>query len=184
MKYSLLTYIKTCLAAACVLPVLLAASCSKESSAEGLTVPFSHKTHVENYKITDCGTCHKFDAYGTFKGLPTVGECTACHKGDGKLYSDDRTSNPRKKTMFDSYAANERLWKSKVEDEKLFYYSHKIAMTTNVADDKTRVRCDLCHADKAKSDAKAKTKGGDLMNQCIYCHTSYKLNNQCDVCHR
>ncbi|NLV67923.1 MAG: cytochrome c3 family protein, partial [Spirochaetes bacterium] len=96
MRYSLSTYIKACLAAACVLPVLLAASCAKDSKAEGLSVPFSHKTHVENYAISNCGTCHKYDEYGTFMGLPTVGECTECHKGDGKLFTDDRKSNPRK----------------------------------------------------------------------------------------
>ena len=184
MRCSLLTYVKILIAAACVLPVFLTASCSKDSSAEGLSVPFSHKTHVENYGIEDCGTCHKYDAYGTFKGLPTVGECIACHKGDGKLYSDDRKSNPRKKTMFDSYTAKDRLWESEVEDSKIYYYSHKIVMTSNIADGKTKVRCDLCHGDKASSSGKAKMKGEKLMEQCIYCHTSYKLNNDCTICHR
>ncbi len=184
MKYLLLSYRRICLSAACILPVLLAASCSQESRAEGLAVPFSHKTHVENYDIKDCGTCHKFDAYGTFRGLPSVAECTACHRGDGDTFTGDRKSNPRKKTMFDSYTAKDRLWESKVKDEKLFYYSHKIAMTSDITDARTIVRCDLCHGDKAATGGNAKIKGGALMEQCIYCHTSYKMNNQCDICHR
>jgi hypothetical protein len=184
MRYSLSTCIKACLAAVCVLPVFLTASCAKDAKSEGLAVPFSHKTHVENYNISDCGTCHKYNAYGIFMGRPTVGECTECHRGDGKLFTEDRKANPRKKTMFDSFTAADRLWKSKVADEQLYYYSHKIKMTTDLKEGSTRVKCDMCHADKAKTSGVSKTRGGKLMDQCIYCHDSFKLNSQCDVCHR
>ena len=29
-----------------------------------------------------------------------------------------------------------------------------------------------------------KISGEKLMKQCIECHTTFKMNNQCDVCHR
>ena len=182
MKFS---FAKLFVILACILVVIAALSSGKVTRADkSVVIPFSHKSHVDNYGIKDCAECHKYDAYGVFKGLPSVGECTACHRGNGDLFSNDRKTNPRKKTMFDSYADKDRPWKSGVEDVKLFYYSHKISMATKMTDDTTRIRCDLCHGDKSGSTGKANVKGEKLMEQCIYCHTAFKLNNQCDVCHR
>lgn len=184
MKRSLSFFIKYGVISAWILLGISMTSCSKDSKAEGVTIPFSHKTHVENYAIKDCGTCHKYDVNGVFQGRPTVGECTACHNRGNDYYTDDRKSTPRKKTMFDSFTNKDRLWASHVENSDLFYYSHKAKMATTIADTTTRVRCDLCHGDKASSAGKANIKGEKLMEQCIYCHSALKMNNQCDVCHR
>lgn len=180
MKSSVIKYF---VILACVSMGLYTTSCKQANADEGKKIPFSHETHVQKYDIKDCGTCHKYDVTGVFKGLPSVGECTQCHRGNGDLFTDDRTKNPRKKTMFDGYTDKDRPWDSGKEAE-FFYYSHKVKVNTNVADEKTKLRCDLCHADKAISAGKPHVKGEKLMEQCIYCHTSYKLNNQCDVCHR
>lgn len=163
---------------------IIITSVSEGTSAKAVSVPFSHKTHVENYGIKDCGKCHKYSTTGVFRGIPTVGECVVCHKRGTELFSDDRKNNPRMKSMFDFYADKDKLWNSKIKDSEIFYYSHKRIMATDSGDNTTRVKCVLCHGDKVNSAITANTKGEKLMNQCIYCHTSFKLNNQCDVCHR
>ncbi|HPS59275.1 MAG TPA: cytochrome c3 family protein [Spirochaetota bacterium] len=184
MKCSLLSSVKSCVIIACVLIGLSAASCKKTTQADEIKViPFSHNTHVQNYNIKDCGTCHKYDANGTFQGLPSVGECTACHRGNGDLFSDDRKANPRKKTMFDSWTDKDKPWVSRVENSRLFYFSHKVKMTTNLTESTTKLKCDMCHSDKAVSTGRARLKGEKLMEECIYCHTAYKLDNTCTICH-
>ena len=166
MKFSL---VKLFVIFACILLAVTALSSYMETRADdSKAIPFSHKTHVEGYNIKDCGTCHKYNSYGVFQGLPSVGECVACHRGNGDLFTDARKANPRKKTMFDSYADKDRPWPSKVKDSQIFYYSHKAAVNTKITDDTTKVRCDLCHSDKAVSGSNAMTKGEMLMKQCIY----------------
>jgi hypothetical protein len=144
-------------------------------------IPFSHATHIEKYNINDCGTCHKYDGQGTFRGLPSIGDCTACHNRNNALTSTDHMA-PRKKTVFDYYADKDRPWVSKSEDKQLVYYSHKVALGTDTADGKKQLRCEPCHGGKVSSNSTA--RGEKLMKQCIECHTTFKMNNQCDVCHR
>jgi len=146
-------------------------------------ISFSHQTHVEKYNIKDCGTCHKYDANKTFRGLPSIGECTVCHDRNGELTSDDHMK-PRKKTMFDSYTDKDKPWDSRAKNQQLVYYSHKVALTTKLPDGKTKLRCEPCHGDKVSSTGTSRTEGEKLMKQCIECHTSFKLNDRCDVCHR
>lgn len=183
MKRSLL-FLKPFVILICFLLALITTSCNiaKQAGAEE-KIAFSHKTHVEKYNIKDCGACHKYDSNQTFRGLPTIGECTVCHDRNGELTSNDHLT-PRKKTMFDSYTDKDKPWISKAKDKQLVYYSHKVVMTTQLSDGKTGFKCEPCHGDKVISTGSAKTKGGKLMDQCLECHTSFKMNNQCDVCHR
>jgi len=170
---------------ACVILGFSVTSCKKPTQAsEVKEIPFSHKTHVQNYDIKDCGTCHKYDVTGVFRGLPSIGDCIECHRGNGDLFSNDRRTNPRKKTMFDSWTDKDKPWTSRADKSEFFYYSHKVKVTTNLADSTTKLRCDLCHGDKANSSETVSLKGEKLMKQCIYCHTTYKMNNNCTVCHR
>lgn len=163
---------------------IITTSCknSKQAFADE-KISFSHRTHIDKYNIKDCGTCHKYDANKTFRGLPSIGECTVCHKRDGELTSTDHLT-PRKKTMFDSYTDKDRPWISHAEKPDLIYYSHKVFRTAQTSDGKTIFKCDPCHGDKASANGTAKLKSEKLMENCIECHTEYKLNNQCDVCHR
>lgn len=164
-----------------VLLGLFTSSYNKSNQAEAVEkIPFSHETHMGKYNISDCGTCHKYDAQGTFRALPSIGECTACHDRNGELTTTDRMA-PRKKTMFDSYTDKDRPWISKLQDSGLVYYSHKAVLTTK-EDGSTKFRCEPCHGDRVNSSSTA--KGEKLMKQCIDCHTSFKMNNQCDICHR
>jgi hypothetical protein len=141
MKRPFLFFIKSCAIPALIFLGISTTSCSKTSAAEEAitTIPFSHKTHVENYDIKDCGTCHKYNSNGVFQGLPTVGECTACHIRNGELVSGDHKI-PRKKTMFDSFTDKDKLWASKAKNTDLLYYSHKVKMTTIVSDSKTSLK--------------------------------------------
>lgn len=183
MKRSLL-FFKPFLILVLIFFGIITTSCNNTKQANAVEkISFSHKTHVEKYNIKDCGACHKYDANKTFRGLPAIGECTVCHDRNGKLTSEDHMA-PRKKTMFDSYTDKDRPWVSRAKDQQLLYYSHKVAWTAQLADGKTKLKCEQCHGDKALSTGTAKLKGEKLMEQCIECHTSFKMNNQCDVCHR
>lgn len=144
-------------------------------------IPFSHATHIDKYNIKDCGTCHKYDGQGTFRALPSVGECTVCHDRNNALTNTDHMS-PRKKTVFDFYSDKDRPWASKAEDKQLVYYSHKVVLSTEMPDGKKHFRCEPCHGSKVS--LKPVARGEKLMKECIECHTTFKMNNQCDVCHR
>lgn len=163
--------------------VTTAISCNKSSHAgQGVNIPFSHKTHVEDYKIDNCETCHKYTEHGIFKGNPSIGECTACHERDGELTGTDRTI-PRKKSMFDNYTDSDRPWTSKSKDQGNVYYSHKVALSTTLEDGTKKLRCEPCHGDKVISTGAPTLSGGKLMDQCMDCHTTFKMNNDCGVCH-
>lgn len=145
-------------------------------------IPFMHKTHVAKYGIDDCTVCHGYDDNGRFKGIPTIGECTACHDRNGDLTSNDH-SMPRKKTMFDSYKDTDKPWTSWAKQPDLVYFSHKAVMTAKYEDGKLKARCDSCHGDKANSTDTTMIKGKMLMGQCMDCHTALKISNKCAICH-
>lgn len=146
------------------------------------SIPFMHKTHVEKYGIKDCGTCHKYDEIERFQGLPTIGECTACHDRNGELTGKDHMT-PRKKTVFDSFADKDKPWAFRAKKPGLLYYSHKIVMSSKSEDVRLKSRCETCHGDKAGSTVIARVTGNLLMEQCMDCHDDFKIVNKCPVCH-
>jgi len=145
-------------------------------------IPFMHKTHVEKYGASDCETCHKYDDNGRFLGIPTIGECTACHDRNGELAGNDPLT-PKKKQMFDSYKDTDRPWTSWAKQPDLVYFSHKVVMTAKYEDGKLKARCESCHGDKANSTDMAMINGKMPMGQCMDCHTALKISNACAVCH-
>ncbi len=177
-----LSFLKSLVIVAMASLGILTTSCEAEKKANAVEkIPFSHATHIEKYNIKDCGTCHKYDDQKAFRGMPTVGDCTVCHDRNGTLTGKDHMT-PRKKSIFDSYTDKDSPWVSKAEDKQLVYYSHKVALSSEMPDGKKQLRCTPCHGDRVSSNSTA--KGEKLMKQCIECHTSFKMNNQCDVCHR
>ncbi len=158
-------------------------SCSDIMQADAAKpIPFMHKTHIENYDIKDCGTCHKYDDNGRFLGLPSIGDCTVCHDRNGELTNNDHKS-PRKKSMFDAYNDKDRPWTSWAKQPDLVYFSHKVVMTAQFPDGRKKSRCESCHGDKASSTNTGMLKGKMLMGQCMDCHTAHNLSNACAVCH-
>lgn len=145
-------------------------------------IPFDHKTHVEKYDIKDCATCHKYDENGRFLGIPTIGECTACHARDAALTSNDPLT-PKKKSMFDSYKDTDKPWTSWAKQPDLVYFSHKVVMTAKFEDGRLKANCVTCHGDKSKSTDTSMIKGKILMGECERCHDALQISNKCAVCH-
>ncbi len=145
-------------------------------------IPFSHQTHIEKYDIKDCETCHQYEANGRFKGIPTVGECIACHDRSGSTSEGDNMT-PKRKPMFDAYKDTDKPWTSWAKQPDLVYFSHKVVMTAKFDDGRMKARCGSCHGDKASSTGTAMLKGKMLMGQCEDCHTALKISNKCAVCH-
>lgn len=158
-------------------------SCNKEQADMVRPIPFMHTTHIKKYEIKNCGTCHINDKDGKFLGLPTVGKCTTCHSRDGELTNNDHMA-PRKKTMFDFYTDKDRPWISRAKNPDLVYYSHKVVVNAKLPDGKMKSRCEGCHGDKADYKGIAKLKGKNLMDQCIECHDSFKIDKTCAFCHK
>ncbi len=183
MKRSIWFFLIPFVICACFFYVISKKSCNDIMQADAAKpIPFMHKTHVEKYDIKDCTTCHKYDDNGRFQGLPTIGECTACHDRNGELTNNDHNS-PRKKTMFDSYTDKDRPWTSWAKQPDLVYFSHKVVMTAKFEDGRMKSRCESCHGDKARSTDTSMIKGKMLMGQCMDCHTAFGLSNKCTVCH-
>jgi hypothetical protein len=163
--------------------VLSRNACNKIMQAEATSqIPFMHKTHVQKYGIDDCTVCHKYDENGRFKGIPTIGECTACHARDGAVTAHDHLT-PRKKTMFDSYKDTDRPWTSWSKQPDLVYFSHLAVMSAKYENGKSKVKCESCHGDKANAIDNRMIKGRMPMGQCMDCHTALKISNKCAVCH-
>lgn len=145
-------------------------------------IPFSHKTHVENYGISDCTVCHGYENNGRFMGIPAVGVCTSCHARDGVTTTTDK-SIPRKKSMFDNYADGDRPWTAYAKQPDLVYFSHKVVLDAEYPDGTKKARCVSCHGDKAGSVNTSLIKGKMPMGPCMDCHTALNISNQCAVCH-
>jgi cytochrome c553 len=158
-------------------------SCTDVMQADAAKgIPFDHKTHVEKYDIKDCATCHKYDENGRFLGIPTIGECTACHARDAAMTANDPMT-PRKKSMFDSYKDTDKPWTSWAKQPDLVYFSHKVVMTAKFEDGRLKANCVTCHGDKSKSTDTSMIKGKILMGECERCHDALQISNKCAVCH-
>ncbi len=145
-------------------------------------IPFNHKTHVENYGLDNCDTCHGYEENGRFKGIPTVGDCTGCHTRDAALTSTD-PNVPRRKPMFDNYEDNDKPWTAFAQQPDLVYFSHKAVMEAEYEDGRKKARCASCHGDKAGSVNTSMIKGKMPMGPCMDCHTALNISNKCAVCH-
>ncbi len=144
-------------------------------------IPFNHKSHVTTYGAEKCEQCHGYSADGRFKGLPTVGDCTACHDRSASNSGDKDT--PKRKAIFDNYKDTDKPWTTFAKQPDLVYFSHKVVMTATFEDGKKKARCGSCHGDKANSMTTKRISGTMLMGQCMDCHTALKISNKCMVCH-
>lgn len=150
-------------------------------------IPFNHQSHIKNYGIKDCTTCHRYEGTkdgklvggnGRFLGTPSVGECTSCHVRDKAA-----NSQIRRIADFDSYKDEDRPWGSFAKQPDLVYFSHSVVMTAKFEDGRLKARCGSCHGDKLHSTNTKMIKGKMLMGQCMDCHTALHISNQCAVCH-
>ena len=137
-------------------------------------IPFNHKSHLTDYG-TDCQDCHGFYDDGRFKGIPTVGDCVACHSRDAD-YSGDRLT-PKRKAFFDDYEDSDVPWESYAKQPHLVFSSHQVH-------DAAGVRCASCHGDKENSMTTDKIRGKMPMGQCENCHDALGAINTCLVCHQ
>ncbi len=157
-------------------------ACNMASRAEATSsIPFMHKTHTEKYGIK-CIVCHSYEDNGRFRGIPTVGDCTACHARDGATTAKDHLT-PRKKSIFDSYKDTDRPWTSWCRQPDLVYFSHLAVMQQKNKDGEPVMKCTSCHGNKGSSIDQRMIKGRMPMGQCMDCHTALKISNACAVCH-
>jgi hypothetical protein len=157
-------------------------------------IPFNHESHIKDYGIQDCTSCHRYEGIkdgkkvdgeivnGRFMGLPSVGDCTSCHARDAALNSDNPLE-ARRKPMLDSYKDEDRPWEAFAKQPDLVYFSHSVVMTAKYDDGRLKARCGSCHGDKLHSTNTKMIKGKMLMGQCMDCHTALDISNKCAVCH-
>ncbi|HNR89879.1 MAG TPA: cytochrome c3 family protein [Spirochaetota bacterium] len=138
-------------------------------------IPFNHKSHITKYGAANCETCHGYYENGRFKGLPTVGECKACHTDNDAGKTPEQA---RSKPFFANYKDGDRPWEAFAKQPDLVYFSHMAVMKNE-----KQARCSSCHGLKEDSMTTAKIKGKMPMGQCMDCHTALKISNACMVCH-
>ena len=140
-----------------------------ESSRAKKELPFTHKTHTQLYKIP-CSSCHRLEADGRFRGIPSAGDCRSCH--DGTLAS--------KKPFLEDLPADYRPWEAFCRQPDFVYFSHAAV----IAHAEGKEECAPCHSDKGESMTTDKTADKMKMGRCMKCHDSLSISNRCTVCHK
>lgn len=139
-------------------------------------IPFNHRIHVIN-GLT-CDLCHQYVFEKTFAGLPRVELCVGCHAGD-------ITSNPAAQPYVETIrkhaeAGTEIPWVRLYRLPHHVYYSHR--RHAGIA----ALSCATCHGDIGERDTPplrpiARTL---TMENCVGCHRSRGVENDCAWCHR
>lgn len=131
-------------------------------------LPFTHKTHTENYGIR-CVRCHGFDEQGRFKGIPAAGDCRSCHDG----------TQASEKAFLKGLPDDYRPWEAFCRQPDHVYFSHQAV----VAYAHGKEECETCHGAKGETLDTSMLQGPMKMGQCMKCHTALKISNRCSVCH-
>lgn len=116
---------------------------------------FSHKLHVVENE-TECATCHK-QAMESESGkddmLPSKAVCNECHEAE-------EVGNPEMLPKIQDYSSK---------------FSHKQHAAAGL-------ECESCHADAAQAE-KAGAYVLPNMMDCMGCHQSKAVSNECATCH-
>ena len=117
---------------------------------------FSHKTHLDAKKGTDCTTCHEMKKGGDVVGHPSHPNCCQCH-ADGK-------TTPQMKSCEGCHSASKNAGRppSKIHD-----FSHKAHKEDPRNSSSTS--CQLCHVNMAEATT-LRNIHIPPMPVCVQCH--------------
>jgi len=151
----------------CVL--CLAACAAFGQTAQGPTqpIPFSHKLHIGEVKLT-CTDCHTYPAkFGDSIGTPGAPKCLECH-----AFSTRQTTT----------LANLNGYVAKNQTVPIFalrdfvFFDHRYHLMNGAT-------CEGCHGDVGSQDVLADTLGTTKMTFCQPCHVKSGAKAGCNTCH-
>ena len=154
--------------------LVLAFACN---GAREQPVPFNHALHAGKNK-TPCETCHEHAADRAHAGLPKLEVCMDCHKSttpqgaQGKAYVESMRKLHKE--------GGDLIWARVYELPAHVYFSHQ--RHTEIGG----LECKTCHGDMLALTAPpshpiARTL---QMDNCLACHESRHVTNDCAACHR
>jgi len=172
---------------ALVLVAFLGPLPSGEAAGPAQPVAFSHKIHVQDYRI-DCQYCHSEARRSEYAGIPSVSRCMGCHK----ITAADR---PEIKKLHEYFKDQKPIpWVRIFKLPEFVHFPHKPHVRANI-------QCQTCHGRiEAMERVQAET-GRSLVNDlanlaglagpspkltmgwCLECHTQRKGPLDCMVCH-
>lgn len=140
-------------------------------------IPFNHNLHVAQGKMP-CETCHEHAADRPHAGLPAIGVCMDCHKRITPKSAEGAAHIEGMRRL--SKEGGDLLWVRVYELPRHVYFSHQ--RHTEIAG----LECKTCHGDMAALTAPpahpiARTL---QMDNCLACHESRGITNDCAACHR
>ncbi|GAB6038986.1 cytochrome c3 family protein [Fundidesulfovibrio butyratiphilus] len=144
---------------------------------------FSHKVHSRQGVV--CATCH-FAPDGTFRGLPDLARCGACHRAaSGGTSANDKEID---KFVWDYLSTRKPVpWLVSLALPDHVRFPHRPHLGARPESD-----CAACHADMAGRDSLDvlvnRITGQPLtafsMQRCRDCHRKTKAPDSCEACHR
>jgi len=147
-------------------------------------VDFSHRIHSEKAGAK-CDDCHSFGEDGSFRGVPTLDQCTGCHAAP-------MGTSAAEKNFIDRYVTPNRepQWGVYSRQPENVSFSHAAHVKRG------KLACETCHGQVGSSGALAAAQADRIsgysrdvwnrmkMADCVACHRRNGLENSCLDCHK
>ena len=156
----------------------LAGACvACNGAAKDQPIPFNHQLHVAKGGMP-CEACHEHAADRAHAGLPAIDVCMGCHKRVTPKSAEGAAHVESMRRL--AKEGGELLWVRVYQLPHHVYFSHQ--RHTELAG----LECKICHGDMAALTAPparpiARTV---QMDNCLACHESKGVTNDCAACHR
>jgi predicted CXXCH cytochrome family protein len=133
-------------------------------------IPFSHKTHVDEVRLT-CGDCHVSPAkFGDAISIPDAPKCLECH-----AYSVNETTT--RNTLNALVAKNQAIpWLRVFRLRDFVFFDHRYHLMNNV-------QCEDCHGPVGSEDVVSDRLKTTSMTFCQPCHVKTGALTGCNTCH-
>lgn len=139
------------------------------SSAEEPGRLFSHKLHVQGQDLT-CKSCHGKAEKEDQAGMPTsLKKCMLCHEGEDEKKPEDR--------KLAALLGEKPVWSSFTDEGEDIKFSHKEHVVEGKLD------CAQCHPGMEQNESVTSSLRLS-MKQCMDCHASRQVSNDCLTCHK
>jgi hypothetical protein len=133
-------------------------------------IPFSHKTHIGEVKLT-CTDCHAYPAkFGDSVGIPDAPKCLECH-------SFSAANTPTRSTLNAFVEKKETIPWVRIFALKTFvFFDHRYHLMNGAG-------CEDCHGPISTEDVVSDRLQTTSMNFCQPCHVKTHALTGCTTCH-
>lgn len=157
------------LAVAAVVTIILAigllaprqghAAPTQEAEPTPITIPYSHKVHVQDVGV-QCMFCHTKALRSPQADIPSLNKCMVCHN---YVSVDDPDAQAQIDQLKAAYESNARVqWPDVYKQPDFVRFDHSAHIRNSIA-------CETCHGDVANMDLVEKAIDMN-MGFCVSCH--------------